>query len=425
MGDYGYYGKKAGKHKPKRFRRSLKHLNPKGSDDDGAKKQSKQNRVSFVMRIADIVMLCLSVLCIIALLLAFLARFVNPNTAWVPAFAALVYPFLFIAQLILLLYWLVRWKVNMIIIMGLMLLTSLPSVKLFMRPVLTRQYDNQKRQSGDIRIMSFNVMGFDMKVPDNEGLTTAELIFRLIGENRANIVCMQEYKDKIQDSGLIDSILQYTPYSHIVSYDITYQPGGKKGLSHAIYSKYPIINSGFVDVDSVYVRSVWVDLKIKNDTVRVISNHLQNTQISGDDRDYLVNRRAVITDGNIVDNKIIGIINKLIKNYRKRARQAELIARFRNESPYKTIVCGDFNDTPLSYVYRTISRGMTDAFAVKGRGGSSTYHGLFDLFRIDYIFFSRGFTVKRFHNYDIEYSDHTPISAIFEINEFEGPKKPK
>ena len=49
------------------------------------------------------------------------------------------------------------------------------------------------------------------------------------------------------------------------------------------------------------------------------------------------------------------------------------------------ILCGDFNDTPLSYTYRQLSRKLTDSFIEKGRGIGNTYIGEFPSFRICYI----------------------------------------
>ena len=55
------------------------------------------------------------------------------------------------------------------------------------------------------------------------------------------------------------------------------------------------------------------------------------------------------------------------------------------------IVCGDFNDTPISYTYRTMSRDLNDAFRKVGRGYSHTYRGFFNMLRIDYVLCSDEF----------------------------------
>jgi endonuclease/exonuclease/phosphatase family metal-dependent hydrolase len=61
-------------------------------------------------------------------------------------------------------------------------------------------------------------------------------------------------------------------------------------------------------------------------------------------------------------------------------------------SPYPTIVCGDFNDTPVSYTIHKLTRDLTDVFREVGRGFSHTYRGFFDMLRIDYVMCSDEFT---------------------------------
>lgn len=55
------------------------------------------------------------------------------------------------------------------------------------------------------------------------------------------------------------------------------------------------------------------------------------------------------------------------------------------------IVCGDFNDTPMSYTYRRMRGDFIDAFKRKGQGMVFTYRRLMGVLRIDYLFHSDDF----------------------------------
>ena len=81
------------------------------------------------------------------------------------------------------------------------------------------------------------------------------------------------------------------------------------------------------------------------------------------------------------------------------------------KSPYKTILCGDFNDTPVSYCYNRIENELIDAFIESSSGIGSTYIGKFPFNRIDYIFYSNKLQSKEFKTHNIKYSDHKPISC--------------
>ena len=80
-------------------------------------------------------------------------------------------------------------------------------------------------------------------------------------------------------------------------------------------------------------------------------------------------------------------------------------------SPYPVVVCGDFNDTPLSYTYKKIKKELKDAFIEKGRGLGHTYIGEFPSFRIDYILHSDDLETVGYQRDMVTYSDHYPIKA--------------
>ena len=76
------------------------------------------------------------------------------------------------------------------------------------------------------------------------------------------------------------------------------------------------------------------------------------------------------------------------------------------------IVCGDFNDTPISYAHHLFCRRMTDAYRATANGIGRTFNRNAMYVRIDHIFCSEEWkpyacTVDR----AAEASDHYPISC--------------
>ena len=86
------------------------------------------------------------------------------------------------------------------------------------------------------------------------------------------------------------------------------------------------------------------------------------------------------------------MIGRLTENNIVRASQVDTLAKMVAASPYPAIVCGDFNDTPVSYTIHKMTRDLSDVFREVGRGFSHTYRGFFDMLRIDYIMCSSEFT---------------------------------
>ena len=84
---------------------------------------------------------------------------------------------------------------------------------------------------------------------------------------------------------------------------------------------------------------------------------------------------------------IRAIGSRLKTAFTMRAEQAQIIANYIKDSPHPVIVMGDFNDTPQSYAYRKIKKGLNDSFRKSGRGFGNTYAGELPSFRIDYIMY--------------------------------------
>ena len=106
-------------------------------------------------------------------------------------------------------------------------------------------------------------------------------------------------------------------------------------------------------------------------------------------------------------------MGRLLKAAISRTEQSDRIAQEITESPYPIILCGDFNDTPVSYAYHTLSAELEDAFIDKGTGIGNTYIGAFPSFRIDYILHSESLETAAFRVLPEKYSDHHAVVAEF------------
>jgi len=91
-----------------------------------------------------------------------------------------------------------------------------------------------------------------------------------------------------------------------------------------------------------------------------------------------------------------------------RAAQVDSIARVIDDTRTRILVCGDFNDTPVSYVYRKMARGLRDAFRSCGSGYSHTFRGFYNTLRIDYVLCG-GLEPITYETIPVDYSDHHPV----------------
>lgn len=302
---------------------------------------------------------------------------INPHKAQELSTIGLVAPFTYSALLVLTLYWILRWRVWIALPMIVLSLCGLPSLSSFYKMELRRSYeepfterDAKKKYGNAVKVLTYNVRSFI----DDGGERCIDSIAKMVKTLNPDILCFQEMGFSEQ----VDSMLMpLNPMPRSVS---------RHNLSPAIYSKYPIIRAERIDTMK---NLVWADMVLRDDTVRVFSLHLQSTYIRRDDSDYIENQEF-LEDADTT-GKMRSIVKRLSENNMLRATQVDTIQQIVASSPYPVIVCGDFNDIPMSYTYRTMSRNLSDAFREVGRGYSHTYRGLFDMLRIDYVLCSDEF----------------------------------
>jgi endonuclease/exonuclease/phosphatase family metal-dependent hydrolase len=231
----------------------------------------------------------------------------------------------------------------------------------------------------------FNAYEKDPKV------NASQFISKLIKELHPDVIFVQEYFNENE--------INFTdyPYNYIHYND----PKGKFG--HALFSKHPMINTGAFDFEDSNNNTLFADIIVKEDTIRVYNLHLQSLGI--------VPSVSTLQDG---DKERLR--KRLIRTFKKQQSQSELIIQHKDRSPYPVLMCGDFNNTSFSYVYRKLKLEMRDAFVEKGSGIGTTY--LFDFYpmRLDYIMTTNDFNIVDFKTHNSSFSDHYPLSATLGWN---------
>jgi endonuclease/exonuclease/phosphatase family metal-dependent hydrolase len=264
-----------------------------------------------------------------------------------------------------------------------------------------------------VSIMSYNTRMFDFY--DHSGLPeTPQKIFDFILGQAPDIICFQEYftslrKEAYTPNAVAAKFRAY-PYKQ-VEYLQTHT--GNTGYGLAIFSKYPIIDGGAIRFEHSRNLAIFSDINIKGTTVRIFNTHLESIGFKDDDLNVLDSLDFIMSESQ--KQGLLNISTKLTRAFSMRSNQAEALARHISNSPYPVIVCGDFNDTPVSYVYRTMRGPLKDAFKESGSGFGGTYNGRLPSFRIDYIFHAPEFKAYNFETFQVQYSDHSPISTIIDL----------
>ena len=337
------------------------------------------------------------------LLLAAYNPYIQPVSHPVQSCFGLTFPIFALINGCFLIFWLAiqRYKTALLPLTGLLLCYSQ------LRTYLPLNFHTSDIPEGSIKLLSYNIMGFD-GAGKKDGKNP---ILTYLKESNADILCLQEYASDESPHHLtqkdIERELKAYPYHRINLI------GSGSGYTNKIacYSKFPILSSRVLDYPSGYNGSVLYELKLDEDTITLINNHLESNKLTKADKDIYEDMLKA-PEKEKVKSGVRLLVHKLAEASAIRAPQADTIARAIASSRHPSvIVCGDFNDTPISFAYHTLSEGMKDCFIEKGRGLGNTYIGEFPSFRIDHILHTPTLGTVSYTRDTVKYSDHYPVQS--------------
>lgn len=351
-------------------------------------------------KFTNTILVFFSMVIALALLLAYLSVYVNPKVFWLTGVVGLAYPVLLLFNLASLVYWILRWRWDFLIPLLAILLGLSQFSSFFQFPFGKKDLSSQS----DIKVLTYNVNLFKLYSWSKEEPTHTK-IFKFINEQNPDIVCLQEFY--VLNSKLTEkqarSQLNYNAH---IGYIVKRKDSGY-GL--ATFSRYPIVGSGEIKFENSANACIYTDLLIGVDTIRVYNNHLQSIRLKERNINFLLDQNFR------KDSQRMDEIKDISFRYRdalkKRAQQVELVTKHILNSPYPVIVCGDFNDSPISYNYRQMRKNLEDSFIDAGAGVSQTYRGFIPTFRIDFVLYNPVFKATSHRTPQVEYSDHYPVVA--------------
>lgn len=364
----------------------------------------------FGKTIVKVIMLTANILVVVIMLLSLVGTKVSPDVFILPSYISLFFPIVVFLNICFVIFWMIARKWLFLISLVTLFFSATQIADTF---PLNFGKTKTIAQKVPLKILSYNTMmtgGLEKHTPKHPNQ-----LIQFILDTDADIVCLQEFavspKEEYLTQKDVLSIFRKYPYHHI--WYKQEQNWAKSGV--ATFSKFPILNKENIPIKSRYNVSIYSDIIVNNDTIRLFNNHLESNKLTERDRELPVQ----LKDGFNTD-KLSGttlhLSRKLGNAYKKRAMQADTIACIISQSPYKVIVCGDFNDHPVSYAYTKIKSNMKDAFAENGFGLGWTLNLSIYKFRIDFMLYDDAIASDNFKISKVNYSDHYPIQCDFYLN---------
>ncbi|MBX2840777.1 MAG: endonuclease/exonuclease/phosphatase family protein [Flammeovirgaceae bacterium] len=331
---------------------------------------------------------------------AFICVLIPPSTFWICSFIALTIPLLLIIQFFFLIYWGLK-KNKQIILPLISLLVAYPFLS------ATLSFSSQELSENNLSVLSYNTRVFNVYDHLNKDFDSSKKMIDWVSKEDSDVKCFQEYYNdkKSPIFKTTQKIGNNAGYYHFVKPVVINHIGAEFGL--AIFSKYPIVEKGVIDLQMQSTNSaIFADIKVNQDTIRIINIHLQSLSISEDDLAFNSNSKENYKN----------LFTKIKEGYINRDKQLANIETYLKDSPYKTIVCGDLNDTPYSYVYFRLKKYLNNAFEEAGTGFGFTYNGKLFFLRIDNQFYSEGLEATGFETKrEVKFSDHFPIKVFYNL----------
>lgn len=343
-------------------------------------------------------------------LLAYIAPYISPMQMSFLMFVGVAFPWLLVANLIFVALWALSrirywWYSAAVVLVGWSYVTSIFGIHFGQSQMSSQTLNTEGGQKQSIRVMSYNIHG--AVAPNAKNTIMARLdLSRFLEQKSPDVLCLQEFLLPWGDN-FNKQMLDDIPFLKTYHYWTRVE-----GNDLAIFSRFPILDSGILLNRKESNGCTYADISVQGQTVRFYTLQLQSNIVSD-----IANDLAQKKD--LTDDDSWFSVGRMLTRFRRngmiRARDAGIVKKHINSSPYPVILCGDFNDIPVSFTYKTLSEGMTDAFQQTGRGFGTTYAGHIPALRIDYILTDPRFTPINCSIIRVSHSDHYPVVSDLKI----------
>lgn len=356
-------------------------------------------------RLIEIILVILNIAAAGLLILSTTAGMKAPSENIIPSMLSYGYFLLLVINMIIVLLWLLAGKWYFLISTA-AIVSRIGFVGLFF------QIGNGtiEPQGSTVKVLSFNAhhyYGKNISVPSEQANltdTNALQFLSLLQEHTPDVLCLQEY-------------LPYTSNKKIMLADsmeamgYRYHCSACPAMGHSAticWSRYPLINPVYIDSSS----KLQIDMVKDYDTIRIFCLHLHSYKLDTVDLQEIDR----ISHGNVDRDMALGTAKKFKQTVLAHEQEWIVLKPLIETSPYPTLVAGDFNDTPASYIYQQMRQILQDCYTDRGKGFCTTYHGFFPDFRIDYVLHNERLKTLSYHRERCNISDHYPLIVELEID---------
>ncbi len=400
------------------------------------------------MKLINIIAFPATVILAILLMLSGFVPTISPETnSWLPLLG-LAFPVFFALMVVAFFYWLLQGKWRSLFALSCLLL-NLGQASLYIQwndlNAETKGIKNASnglgnKQDGDgpvdkemldmnakkLKIITYNTQLFGLyqnessvDIVNTEYMPAMDSFLQVLKKENADVVCLQEVYSK---AGGLKALALFLKAEGGYDHSQTYTLSERRPYGMIVLSKYQIKRWQPIPLGSQTGNmAMWVDIEIpseyafrRNAQIRIYNLHLQSFRFAKKDYEVMQKQKEQ-KEIDMEGSK--GIISRLRLGYQRRAQQVGIVKQSVLNCDLPKVICGDFNDIPVSYSYRQLSAGMRDAFVEAGRGLETTYKGSMPSFRIDYVLFDNPMRAVNYKSIKEVPSDHKLLVTELQVGQ--------
>ncbi len=346
---------------------------------------------------------------VILLVLSYLSVIINPAKAWFfSIFGLLFIPLLLID--IVLIVWAAKHRSRTTFLAVAVLIPAFFFIGEQVRLPSNRRPVEVVDSVSTLRVVSYNVGRFNQDSDENFAGTwkeCADSVMALLEAQDADIICLQEV------SLPAVAVPELWLPRHLKGYNVEYFFYGKgQKYGNVTFSRMEAKDKGVIKFENSRNLALYTDYEAGDGLFRVYNCHFESYGIS-----LSGVMKALAGIGKSKGQSAIkDTAYKVKRGIKQRPQQVNQVFDHISNSPVEAIVCGDFNDTPMSYTYHKLSRKRHDTFCEAGEGFGATFAPFWPLVRIDYVLFPEKFSALSHVTPRKPFSDHYPVVTTLRVN---------
>lgn len=330
----------------------------------------------------------------------YFSSFIEPDRLGKYILVQFAFPYLWVANLIMLIFNVLfgfRWRAAIPVFAAIITFSGAQSV--------FNIHSSSESKSQTIKILTYNIHGMSLAQPEDFG--------EFIKDQNADIVCLQEASPSI-----VNKLKEWTgdfPYS---SYQ--YYADGKiseRAAQQVVFSKFPIKPKDIEATDEIGRVIQCTELSItENNTITLLNCHLASIGLQSEQIEVFKPQSITTDNKSNVKTQLLNTSQKMLNAFHQRQLQVDFMREAIKNISTPLIICGDFNDTPISYTYQSIRKlDLHDSFCEAGNGLGDTYNGDLPPIRIDYVWHTEDMKAINYTEHRVKISDHYPVTATLEL----------